>query len=362
MAVPAIRSGAISSLVLLCLVFGIHIQAEVYRVRPNDNLTLIANRYGITPEAIAKANKISVKDVIVPGQVLSIPVDGNPTQTRFVKYKVQKGDRLADIAQKFDVSITTISRDNRLKNANQIYVGQVLNIRQSEASPSAQLRNHRVQRGDTIASIADHYDVSVREILNANSIRNANLIKPGQLIRIPSNASGNVLNPENELAYDLRQRLESVNVSPGKWKRIMIHHTATDVGSFKSIDDYHRTQRHMQNGMAYHFLIGNGKGMGDGLIVVGPRWQKQIDGGHTKIEWLNATSIGICLVGNFHDNGPPTRKQMDQLALLCRYLMSHCGIPKSNLITHSIAYQKFKGLSTVCPGKNFDLEELKDKI
>lgn len=362
MAVPAIRSMVISAVLYLCLVMGIEVKAEVYRVRPNDNLTLIANRYGTTPQAIAKANKISVKDVIVPGQVLSIPVAATGNHTRFVKYKVQKGDRLAEIAQKFGTTVSTISRDNRLKNANQIYVGQLLNIRQSGQSPATRFRNHRVQRGDTIASIADYYDVSVREILNANSIRNANLIKPGQLIRIPSNATGNVLNPENDLAYDLRQSLESVNVAPGKWKRIMIHHTATDVGSFKSIDSYHRNQRHMQNGMAYHFLIGNGKGMGDGLIVVGPRWQKQIDGGHTKIQWLNATSIGICLVGNFHDNGPPTRKQMDQLALLCRYLMSQCGIPKSNLITHSIAYQRFKGLSTVCPGKNFDLDELKDKI
>ena len=50
----------------------------------------------------------------------------------------------------------------------------------------------------------------------------------------------------------------------GMWKHIVVHHTATPSATPGGIDRFHREQRHMENGMAYHFLIGNGHGMRDG--------------------------------------------------------------------------------------------------
>jgi LysM repeat protein len=334
---------------------------EIYRVRPNDNLTRIAEQFGTTPLAIARANKISIYDVIVPGQVLTIPEEIMEGRERFISYKVRKGDRLSDLSARFGVPLSTIARDNNLTNANRIRVGQLLKIRQSDSGATAQLRIHRVDAGESLSSIADEYGTSVQDIVRVNSLKNANLIQPGQLIRIPSGASGKVINPYLDLPYEIRQQLELLRFNSGKWQRIMIHHTATDVGSFESIDRFHREKRGMVNGMAYHFLIGNGRGLGDGEIVIGPRWKAQLDGGHTAIPWLNATSIGICLVGNF-EKSRPTSRQLQQLSALSRFLMAQCGIPKSNLITHKIAYQKVSGYSTVCPGRYFSLSDLKDDI
>ncbi|HEX9988555.1 MAG TPA: LysM peptidoglycan-binding domain-containing protein [Chloroflexia bacterium] len=47
-----------------------------HTVAPGDNLSVIAQQYGTTPEAIMEANNLS-SDTIYPGQVLIIPTDGN---------------------------------------------------------------------------------------------------------------------------------------------------------------------------------------------------------------------------------------------------------------------------------------------
>ena len=59
-----------------------------------------------------------------------------------------------------------------------------------------------------------------------------------------------------------------------------------------------------KNGLAYHFVIGNAHGLGDGEIGVGGRWTKQLPGGHLISEEQNQVSIGICLVGNFDESQP----------------------------------------------------------
>ncbi|GLF99964.1 hypothetical protein Alches_00040 [Alicyclobacillus hesperidum subsp. aegles] len=43
-----------------------------------------------------------------------------------------------------------------------------------------------VQRGDTLGNIAVKYDTTVSDIIRANGIKNPNMIYPGQVLRIPS--------------------------------------------------------------------------------------------------------------------------------------------------------------------------------
>jgi hypothetical protein len=104
----------------------------------------------------------------------------------------------------------------------------------------------------------------------------------------------------------------------------------------------------MENGMAYHFLIGNGNGMGDAEIAVGHRWQEQLDGGHLASDAQNKVAIGICLVGNF-DQKKPTDKQMRSLKDLIRALMKRCDLPTSAVRTH----RQINIVSTRCPGTRF---------
>jgi len=104
----------------------------------------------------------------------------------------------------------------------------------------------------------------------------------------------------------------------------------------------------MENGLAYHFVIGNGRGLGDGEVAVGKRWVKQLDGGHLAIEELNRNSLGICLIGNF-EKDHPTTKQMVSLKALVAALMSRCNLSSAAVTTHRQIHPNH----TECPGRNF---------
>ena len=139
------------------------------------------------------------------------------------------------------------------------------------------------------------------------------------------------------------------------WKYIVIHHSASESGSASEFDKYHRETRHWENGLAYHFVIGNGHGSGDGQIEIGNRWIKQIDGAHAGVQEYNHFGIGICLVGNFN-NTNPTTNQMTSLTTLVEYFQERCRVPSENIITHRHVKE------TDCPGRKFPYYKLLAQI
>lgn len=135
------------------------------------------------------------------------------------------------------------------------------------------------------------------------------------------------------------------------WKYIVIHHSASDSGSASEFDRYHREKRGWENGLGYHFVIGNGRGSRDGEIEIGNRWRNQIDGAHAGVQEYNHFGVGICLVGNFNESYP-TAAQMASLSTLVEYLQERCRISSENIIMH----RHFR--ETECPGRNFPYYKL----
>jgi len=150
------------------------------------------------------------------------------------------------------------------------------------------------------------------------------------------------------LSRSIQRAIDKAPVRPGRWQYIVIHHSGVDTGTVKGMDHYHREVRHMENGLAYDFVVGNGSGMGDGEIAVGQRWTKQLDGGHLASEAQNKVAIGICLVGNF-DTHQPTRREMDSLRSLVQALMARCNLTPRAVKTH----QQINIVRTRCPGAQF---------
>lgn len=154
------------------------------------------------------------------------------------------------------------------------------------------------------------------------------------------------------------EELCRVDVKENRWEYVVLHHSATHEGNANNFDRYHREQKKWENGLAYHFVIGNGNGSGNGEIEVGDRWKKQIHGAHTANMGLNRISIGICLVGNFEEDNKPTNNQLESLISLVDYFSKKYNIPKSRIVRHSQVLQK----GTACPGKNFPYKELINEI
>src|SRR6185436_2610222 len=119
---------------------------------------------------------------------------------------------------------------------------------------------------------------------------------------------------------DVRKQTKALSIVSGRWQWIVGHHSAIKYGNAAIYDRAHR-ERGMENGLAYHFVIGNGIDSGDGEIEIGPRWLKQLKGGHVHRDDINESGIGICLVGNFEDT-KPTSKQLAAFQELVDYLRS----------------------------------------
>ena len=209
-------------------------------------------------------------------------------------------------------------------------------------------RIHTVKRNDTLYSIARQYGLSTGEITARNDISRMNQIYVGQRLILPTKSAAPAKSSPSPLSPSVQVAIDKAKVAPQRWKYIVIHHSGVDTGNLKSIDRYHREERHMEHGLAYHFLIGNGSGMGDGEIAVGRRWQEQLDGGHLASAAQNKIAIGICLIGNF-DEKKPTDKQMQSLENLVRALRKRCSLSTSAVKTH----QQINVVKTRCPGTKF---------
>jgi hypothetical protein len=126
------------------------------------------------------------------------------------------------------------------------------------------------------------------------------------------------------LTASIRRDIDRPSITRGRWRYIVVHNSGTRQGNAAAFEHYHRNVRHMVNGLAYHFVIGNGTSTKLGAIEIGNRWHKQLQGGHVHSDYLNNIAIGICLVGDFN-NEHVRKEQLDALAELIDYLRRKVG-------------------------------------
>lgn len=109
----------------------------------------------------------------------------------FIKHKVRQGETLATIAEKYKTSAEAIRSANRLSK-KRLAAGQRLNvpIRSTKTSGSAEkatksgrTMSHKVQKGDTLASLSRKYDIPIAEIRKINGLKNDTL-KMGQVLQL----------------------------------------------------------------------------------------------------------------------------------------------------------------------------------
>ncbi|MBN1283898.1 MAG: LysM peptidoglycan-binding domain-containing protein [Anaerolineae bacterium] len=104
----------------------------VHVVQRGENLYRIALQYGLTTSQMAAANGITNPDRIYTGQQLTIPNCGaaapQPPATGTRTHVVQRGENLFRIALRYGVSVDAIAKANGITDTRLIYPGQVLTI------------------------------------------------------------------------------------------------------------------------------------------------------------------------------------------------------------------------------------------
>jgi membrane-bound lytic murein transglycosylase D len=156
-----------------------------YVVRKGDTVAAIAHRHGVDTDEVLAANQLRATDRIYPGQELRIP-SGEAGCAGALVHVVRRGETVSEIARNYSVSTTSVLRANGLSSRDRIYPGQEIDIPGAAGAPSSgAVMVHTVKAGESVWAIAQSYGVSTGSILASNGLSSRDRIYPGQEIKIP---------------------------------------------------------------------------------------------------------------------------------------------------------------------------------
>lgn len=150
----------------------------------------LAKQYGITNYTGTAAQNLALLSKLKSGVKPAKTNIANSKLTTSSKvpaktYTVKRGDTLSGIAKKYGTTVAKLKRLNGIKNANRIYIGQKIKVSgPTSAATSSSKKYVTVKSGDTVSEVAAKYGTSVANIKQLNSLKNVNLIYPGQKLRV----------------------------------------------------------------------------------------------------------------------------------------------------------------------------------
>ncbi|MBP2240280.1 LysM repeat protein [Cytobacillus eiseniae] len=154
-----------------------------YQVRSGDTLWKIAQANHLSINQLIEWNSLSTS-VIYPGQSISLiePHTHEQTDADVMSYTVKTGDRLWEIARKFNLQIQELKDRNGL-TSDTIYPGQKLMIKHTES-----LSTYTVQSGDTLWLIASRHNLSITQLKSMNNL-SSDTIVVGQVLKLSSTSA-----------------------------------------------------------------------------------------------------------------------------------------------------------------------------
>nr|WP_233520614.1 LysM peptidoglycan-binding domain-containing protein [Flocculibacter collagenilyticus] len=186
-----------------------------YKVKGGDSLGVIAQRFHTTPSIIRKINGIK-NNIIRKGDHLLIPVAAKDlddyslssqkrlasTQSKSrgsgsykIEHAVKSGDTLWDISREYKVNLRSLAKWNGMAPTDTLSLGQKLVIWKKQDSKhqaeKAIMRtiSYKVRRGDSLARIANKFNVKVNDIVKWNNINTKQYLQPGQKLKLHVNVT-----------------------------------------------------------------------------------------------------------------------------------------------------------------------------
>ncbi len=172
-----------------------------YRIRRGDSLVEIAQRFNVSVEQLKAWNRLRSSRITAGDDLYVGPPSGGATARPDAgsasisvvraaaagkRYRIRRGDNLAEIASRFRVSIDDLKAWNGL-DSSRITAGDYLTIRAGGSPPAGQ---YRIRRGDTLEAIAHRFGVSVDDLKDWNGLSNSR-IHEGNYLNVQPEASEN---------------------------------------------------------------------------------------------------------------------------------------------------------------------------
>jgi cell wall-associated NlpC family hydrolase len=200
-----------------------HAESTTHVVQSGETLWDIASSAGVDPDTLAHANDITLDDVLLVGQSITVP-DGSPQSSAPApkpaattapvapggRYTVAAGDTVWSIAQTVGTTFDALVQANSLSDPSNVHVGDTLVVpgsdsggggsgatstaatpaptstpASSSAKPGTGARTHTVQVGETLRDIAAQERVNLTALIDINSIDNPALVHVGQVLTMP---------------------------------------------------------------------------------------------------------------------------------------------------------------------------------
>lgn len=160
--------------------------SKTYIVTEGDNLSGIAGSFGVSVNDLKEWNDLE-SDKIMVGQRLKVHKSNTKTSVHIVK----EGDNLTKIADDYGMSLSEIKELNNLRD-DKILVGQKLKVtvsaytdtqKKNSTKTSGVKKTYKVKKGETLAAIAASYDISVQNLMKWNNLKN-DKITVGQILKL----------------------------------------------------------------------------------------------------------------------------------------------------------------------------------
>lgn len=190
-----------------------------HRVRQGETLASIAGKYKTSEGVIRDANPHLRKKPLAAGQKLNVPLQvsrgGAPTkavqQEAVIRHKVQKGDTLASLSRKYDIGIAAIKKANHLAD-DTLKLGQTLKIEKAPSEPPREEPKvgRAVEKGKGKPKAGSPQAEAAKDVEPAAGKRYT--VKKGDTL--------NKIARENGMALDKLRRLNNIklkeNIRPGQ--------------------------------------------------------------------------------------------------------------------------------------------------
>jgi membrane-bound lytic murein transglycosylase D len=178
-----------------------------HRVKRGETLAFIAQKYRTSVRSIITANKIKR---LKSGQYLIIPMGDEQVYAKVkinntcddkrtvasensnIRYKVKKGETLASVARHFNTSVDTVMKANKLKRkilrTGQIIIissqGNLSENNTEDKKHASKAGSYTVKKGDSLVKIARKNGMDLNQLLQMNKLTKEGRIHPGQVITI----------------------------------------------------------------------------------------------------------------------------------------------------------------------------------
>ncbi len=113
-------------------------------------------------------------------------------QKEIQNYKIKKGDTFSNVARRYRTTVAYLRDINDFTRKKKLRVGQVIFVPDrtplKEKRPELEAKKyHIVQKGENLASIAKKYEITVASIRNLNRLKSKGKLRSGSKILLPEN-------------------------------------------------------------------------------------------------------------------------------------------------------------------------------